>query len=257
MSRRGDLGRDELLRALTEAAAQAVRAERVVVFGPWARGSESPGDPVDLLVVTAAPFGGGQDRTRMAAQLGSALANFRIPKRILVFTAAEVARWGGSAAHPTGRIMGESSRSGPDPEGAHLLLDVAAKHLKAVHGMADSDLFDDDIFGFHCHAAAASALRAWLALLGADPWLAADDLGELLTEVGERTDLPERFADLTTLSIFAVQHFLVPADDLLAPGGRRRLQDLVRRLHEHVQGLLEERSPTKSKLEGRRPISPG
>lgn len=198
VTRPEDLPREELLRALTEAAARAVRAERIVRFGPWARGTAAPGDPVDLLIVTAEPLGGGPGRTHVAVQLWRALAEFRVPKRILVFTPAETAWWQDSPSHPVGQVLGAGS-SGPDLEGGRLLLAMAAKHLKAVHGMADSDLFDDEIFGFHCHGAAAGALRAWLALLGANPWLAVDDLGELLAALGERTELSPSLADLVAL----------------------------------------------------------
>ncbi|MDF1552877.1 MAG: hypothetical protein P1P84_07435 [Deferrisomatales bacterium] len=238
MTRAGDLPRDELLRALTEAATQAVRAERVVVFGPWARGSESPGDPVGLLVILADPLGGGLDRRQAAAKLGSALGDFRVPKRILVFTEADEERWQSSPAHPIGQVLGKEGRSGPDPESAHLLLDVAARHLKAVHGMAEPDLFDDEIFGFHCHAAVAGALRAWLALTGGVRVPPAEDLVELLACVGEFWDVPEPFREFGPLNVFAHQCRFVPLDEPLEPGERRRWFDRVRRLHEYVQGLL-------------------
>ena len=47
---------------------------------------------------------------------------------------------------------------------AHQMLAAATKDWRALAGMADPDVFADEIFGFHAQQAAEKALKAWLSL---------------------------------------------------------------------------------------------
>ena len=53
-----------------------------------------------------------------------------------------------------------------DLKQARVLLTSAERDISALHGMADADVFADEIFGFHVQQAAEKLLKAWLALLG-------------------------------------------------------------------------------------------
>ena len=52
-----------------------------------------------------------------------------------------------------------------DLKQARVLLTSAERDISALHGMADADVFADEIFGFHVQQAAEKLLKAWLALL--------------------------------------------------------------------------------------------
>lgn len=49
---------------------------------------------------------------------------------------------------------------------ARTLLNLAKKDLTALRGMADREVFSEEIFGFHVQQAAEKALKAWIASLG-------------------------------------------------------------------------------------------
>ena len=99
-------------------ARQVVREvdpERIVLFGSWARGEGTEGSDVDLLIVEREPFGPHRSRRREAARIWRCLAEFRVPKDILVYSVGEVAEWGDCAHHVLaqalreGRVLYESS----------------------------------------------------------------------------------------------------------------------------------------------------
>jgi HEPN domain-containing protein len=52
-----------------------------------------------------------------------------------------------------------------DLEHAKLLLSMARKDLKALEGMQDARIFEDEIFGFHAQQAAEKALKSWLSAI--------------------------------------------------------------------------------------------
>ena len=52
-----------------------------------------------------------------------------------------------------------------DLEHAKLLLSMAKKDLKALEGMEDAQVFEDEIFGFHTQQAAEKALKSWLSAI--------------------------------------------------------------------------------------------
>jgi len=51
---------------------------------------------------------------------------------------------------------------------ARQMLAAAYKDWRALAGMADPDVFADEVFGFHAQQAVEKALKAWLALLGVE-----------------------------------------------------------------------------------------
>jgi len=98
---------DEMLADMAQVIVEAVKPERVIVFGSWARGEPAPDSDVDLLVVESQPFDQGRSRRKEMVRLWQALADFAVPKDILVYSSDEVERWRGSLNHVVGRALRE------------------------------------------------------------------------------------------------------------------------------------------------------
>jgi predicted nucleotidyltransferase len=91
------------LRILIETA----RPERVILFGSHARGEALPDSDIDLLVIEDQV----EDRAREMVRLRRALRPLRVPVDLLVYSSADVERWGGQpgsalyAALHEGRVI--------------------------------------------------------------------------------------------------------------------------------------------------------
>ena len=93
-----------------------------------------------------------------------------------------------------------------DHEHARLMLRMAEKDHTALQGMLDTQIFADEIFGFHAQQATEKALlKAWLSLIGVD-YPRIHDLEELLALLAQRgATVPARFYGLIDFTDFAVQ----------------------------------------------------
>lgn len=91
-----------------------------------------------------------------------------------------------------------------DLDQAQSLLSMARKDLLALEGMKDTDVFADEIFGFHAQQAAEKAMKAWLALLG-DEYPFTHDLSNLLDRLTLRGQDVAAHLDLVEYTPFAVQ----------------------------------------------------
>ena len=98
-----------LLREMTDALVQAVQPRQVLVFGSRARGEAGADSDVDLLVVEDEPFGRQRSRRAELRRIRRALASFRVPKDILVYSHAEVQHWRHSRNHIIGKAYREGS----------------------------------------------------------------------------------------------------------------------------------------------------
>lgn len=97
---------DEVVGQMAEAIAEVAHPERIILFGSLARGDASAGD-VDLLVIESEPFGHERSRRQETLRIRKALSRFRLPKDILVYSAAEVAEWRNSPNHIVARCLRE------------------------------------------------------------------------------------------------------------------------------------------------------
>jgi uncharacterized protein len=88
-----------LLNEITLRIVHAVAPVRIILFGSYARGEESLGSDLDLLIVQNPPFLPLNNRMKEMGMLWRLLADLKIPKDILIFTPEEVARWSGSLNH--------------------------------------------------------------------------------------------------------------------------------------------------------------
>ncbi len=98
---------DALLRRMTAAIVEAADPERVILFGSRARGDAGTDTDIDLVVLKAESFGPGRDRGAEETRLWRALAEFHVPKDILVYSLDEAKRWRGSLNHVLARALRE------------------------------------------------------------------------------------------------------------------------------------------------------
>ncbi|MDQ6978641.1 MAG: HEPN domain-containing protein [Mariprofundaceae bacterium] len=119
-----------------------------------------------------------------------------------------------------------------DHKQAAMLLRMANKDLAALQGMNDSEVFAEEIFGFHAQQAAEKAIKAWLALLGIE-YAKTHDISFLLAELKQSGVDVDTFMELIEYNVFAVQFRYEAYDD-----GMDTL-DRVSRLILHVQGVAE------------------
>ena len=71
--------------------AQVANAQRILLFGSYARGDAGEDSDLDLLVIEPQVA----DRAAEMVRLRRALRPLRIPVDVLVYSTDEVARWGG------------------------------------------------------------------------------------------------------------------------------------------------------------------
>lgn len=98
---------DALLQRMVDIIVEVAAPEQVILFGSRARAGAGMYSDVDLVVIQAEPFGPDRDRRAAAAQLWRALADFRVPKDILVYSRAEVDYWRDSLNHVLARALRE------------------------------------------------------------------------------------------------------------------------------------------------------
>ncbi len=124
-------------------------------------------------------------------------------------------------------------------EEARYLLAAALKDLRALQGMSDSDVFADEVFGFHAQQAAEKALKAWLAGFDIE-YPRTHDLSLLLTLLKEQGQDVARYLDLVELNPSAVQYRYAAFEDLGSLLDRSAVQNLVNELVSAVSNFIEE-----------------
>lgn len=92
---------------MVAAIVEEIDPEQVILFGSHARGDTSDSSDVDLVVVVSEPFGENRDRGAEAVRIWRALANFEVPKDILVYSRDEVEYWRDSLNHVLARALRE------------------------------------------------------------------------------------------------------------------------------------------------------
>ena len=98
---------DTLLQGIVDTIVREADPDQIILFGSHARGNAAADSDVDLVVIEAAPFGEGRDRRAEAVRLWRALAGFRVPKDILVYSRDEAEYWRHSLNHVLARALRE------------------------------------------------------------------------------------------------------------------------------------------------------
>ena len=98
---------DAILQQMVKAIVEEVDPEQVILFGSRARGDDREHSDVDLVVVESEPFGPGRSRHGEMVKLYHALAEFRVPADVLVYSQDDVAYWRDSLNHVLARALRE------------------------------------------------------------------------------------------------------------------------------------------------------
>ena len=98
---------DALLQQMVKVIVDEADPEQVILFGSHARGDASAGSDVDLVIVESRPFDENRDRREEIVRLSWALADFAVPKDILVYSSAEVEYWRNSVNNVLARALRE------------------------------------------------------------------------------------------------------------------------------------------------------
>ncbi|MBM4327501.1 MAG: HEPN domain-containing protein [Deltaproteobacteria bacterium] len=119
---------------------------------------------------------------------------------------------------------------------AEAVLGMAYKDFKALTGMMDTEVFDEEIFGFHAQQAIEKTLKAWLALLGKEYPL-THDISALLDLLRASGQDIEDYWDLLEYNVYAVrfryESLLIydePLDRRAALASVEKLLQTVRRM---------------------------
>ena len=100
---------DQMLRQMVATIVAVAHPERVVLFGSWARGEARDDSDVDLIVIQPLPFDETRSRRAEAARVYAALAHYRVPKDILLYSRDEVDRLRASRSHVLARALEEGT----------------------------------------------------------------------------------------------------------------------------------------------------
>ena len=90
---------DELLQRMVKVIVAEANPEQIILFGSYARGNATADSDVDFVIVESGSFGEGKDRRLEAARLWRALADFDVPKDLLLYSSDEVEYWRDSVNH--------------------------------------------------------------------------------------------------------------------------------------------------------------
>ena len=98
---------NDLLDRMVHAIVDEVDPEQVILFGSRGRGDHRADSDVDLIVVETEPFGPERSRHREMVRLYHAVAGFRVPADLLVYSHDDVDYWRDSLNHVLGRALRE------------------------------------------------------------------------------------------------------------------------------------------------------
>lgn len=117
------------------------------------------------------------------------------------------------------------------------LLAMAAKDLRALRGMGESETFADEIFGFHAQQAVEKSLKAWIAALGAEYPL-THNIARLLAILEDLGVGVEPLWDLAEYTVFAVEFRYGAMVDEEEPLNRNEVINRVKELFEQVEQII-------------------
>jgi uncharacterized protein len=98
---------EHILDEMVQVIVREIDPDQVYLFGSRAHGTARKDSDVDLLIVDSNPFGPEHSRFQEINRLYQALASFRIPKDILLYSSEEFAKWQHSLNHVIGRCYRE------------------------------------------------------------------------------------------------------------------------------------------------------
>ena len=121
---------------------------------------------------------------------------------------------------------------------ARAMLSMAERDLRALKGMDDATVFDDEIFGFHVQQAIEKSLKAWIIAIGVEfPF--THNLARLLAILEENGCDVESFWDLVEYTAYAVNFRYDAAEMTDDPLDRSDASEQAQRLYDHVRKIID------------------
>ena len=121
---------------------------------------------------------------------------------------------------------------------ARAMLSMAERDLRALKGMDDATVFDDEIFGFHVQQAIEKSLKAWIIAIGVEsPFI--HNLARLLAILEENGCDVESFWDLVEYTAYAVTFRYDAAEMTDDPLDRSDASEKAQRLYDHVRKIID------------------
>ncbi len=121
---------------------------------------------------------------------------------------------------------------------ARAMLSMAERDLRALKGMDDAAVFDDEIFGFHVQQAIEKSLKAWIIAIGVEsPFI--HNLARLLAILEENGCDVESFWDLVEYTAYAVTFRYDAAEMTDDPLDRSDASEKAQRLYDHVRKIID------------------
>jgi HEPN domain-containing protein len=121
---------------------------------------------------------------------------------------------------------------------ARAMLSMAERDLRALKGMDDAAVFDDEIFGFHVQQAIEKSLKAWIIAIGVEfPFI--HNLARLLAILEENGCDVESFWDLVEYTAYAVTFRYDAAEMTDDPLDRSDALEKAQRLYDHVRKIID------------------
>ena len=121
---------------------------------------------------------------------------------------------------------------------ARQMLAAATKDWRALSGMADPDVFADEIFGFHAQQATEKALKAWLSFLGVE-YPRTHDISLLIEMLREQGQDVEGLHDLIEFNPYAVQYRYEAFDEIGNGLDRGAVNERIANLLREVEAIIE------------------
>jgi len=119
------------------------------------------------------------------------------------------------------------------------MIRMAHKDLKALKGMREPEIFEDEIFGFHAQQVIEKTLKAWLSLSG-QQYPPTHNIGILLDLLQQHGIDINQYWNLVDYSIFAVRSRYEENDISEVPLDREDTIEKVAYLFGRVEKILKE-----------------
>ena len=206
--------------AVARAVEEAIRPDRVILFGSRARGDFRPDSDIDLLIVT-----GPGPVDRRAYQRTSAAAHHKVEELYDEPMGVDLVHLSEDAFHDGRRarnhVAGQAVRDGFDANGDKVNYDNptptnwpdirqrianAERELRVLNILVEGNA-DQEAIGFHAQQAIENALKGWISALD-DDYRNTHELGKLVAIVRQHPQERDTPAgeQLTWLTSYAVEY---------------------------------------------------
>ena len=206
--------------AVARAVEEAVRPDRVILFGSRARGDFRPDSDIDLLIVT-----GPGPVDRRAYQRTSAAAHHKVEELYGEPMGVDLVHLSEDAFHDGRRarnhVAGQAVRDGFDANGDKVSYDNptptnwpdirqrianAERELRVLNILVEGNA-DQEAIGFHAQQAIENALKGWISALD-DDYRNTHELGKLVAIIRRHPQEEDTPAgeQLTWLTSYAVEY---------------------------------------------------